>query len=114
VQADQLDHDLHLRLRLAQVQRGALDPQAARERREVEHQRRVSEGKLAHVDDHVPLSLDRASKGAASVPLGRLVLVASTAQNRGGLIKFNDPGNLHARADGRKGECKENQPSGLD
>jgi hypothetical protein len=91
-----------------------LDPEAARERGEVEHQRGVGEGQLMHVHDYVPSSLDSARKRRSPVPLGRLVLVPSTAQDCGGVIELDDPGNLHASGDGCKGERVENQPSGLD
>jgi hypothetical protein len=40
------------------------------------------------------MSLDRSRERPSAVPLGRPVLISSTAQNRGGVIELDDPGNL--------------------
>ena len=95
-----LDDGLHGWLGVMQAQSAAVDPQAPGQNREIEHQRGVAEGQLGQVDDHVRAHLDGPGKGTAPVPLGGPILISSTTQDRGGVIEFDDPGNLHNRATG--------------
>jgi hypothetical protein len=94
MQPDPHDHGLYLRLRVTERELSALDPLTPSQHRQVNHQRRVGEYQLAHVDDHVAVSLDRPCECPPAIPLGRSVLVSSTAQHCGGVIEFDDPGNL--------------------
>lgn len=107
MQPDHFDHRPNLRLGRPQAQGAPFDAKPPRERGEIEHQRRIRERKLTHVHDHIALRLDRARERLAAIPLGRLVLVPSTAQYRGDVIEVDDPGNLHGRGDGRKGQMGE-------
>ena len=59
VQPDELDQRADLRLGAAEQDRAAMRAQAAREHRQIEHQRRVGEHELAEVDDDVGLGADR-------------------------------------------------------
>jgi hypothetical protein len=68
--------------------------QATGEHGDVEHQRRVGEDKLAQIDDHVGLGVDRADKSLTTRPLGGAILVAFTAESRGLVIEVDDPRNL--------------------
>ena len=66
VQADDLDQPPDLRLGVAQQHPPPGDAQAAREHREVEHQRGVGERELAEVDDDVGRRPPSARESAAA------------------------------------------------
>jgi hypothetical protein len=104
MQPDELDHRPDLRLGTAQPKLAVLDPQATGEGAEVEHQGRVRKREFRQIDNHVSLRPDRSCERLPAVTLGRPVLVASTAQRRGGVIEADDPGNLHNDPAGGKGE----------
>src|SRR4051812_40165708 len=74
VQPDQLDQAQDLRLGAAQAYEPLVGPQPARQHREVEHERSVSERELAEVDDHVLWRLQRARERAAPQALSGPVL----------------------------------------
>jgi hypothetical protein len=90
VKSHDLDHRPNLRLGAAQQDRPAAHAQAARDHGEIEHQGRVSEHKVAEVDDHVVLRADRSGERGAPASLRRPVLVATASKNRGLVIEVDD------------------------
>jgi hypothetical protein len=104
VDAHQLDHGPHLRLRPAEAQRATLNAESLGENAQIEHQRRVGERQLAEIDDHVALCLDRPREGPSSRTLRRPVLVSLTAQDRGDVIELDDSRNLQNAAATSKSE----------
>jgi hypothetical protein len=95
VEAHGLDHRPDLWLGAPEPQPVAADPLAAREHRQVDHQRGVGEGELAQIDGHVTLGLDRLGQGPAAARLARAILLTTATQNRVDVIKLDDRGNLH-------------------
>jgi hypothetical protein len=60
MQSDGVDQAEDLRLRRAQANRPAADPEAPGEHGQVEHDRRIGEDEFAEVDDDVGLRADSA------------------------------------------------------
>jgi metal-sulfur cluster biosynthetic enzyme len=87
--------------------------QAASQKREVEHQGRVTEHQLAEVNHHVATGFDGAGERPAPVSLGRPILISSTAQDGGVGIEFDDGGNLQNPAGRRKGNGHSMRANGL-
>lgn len=69
MQTDELDQRPDLRLGAAEQYGAPVGTEPARQHRQVEHQRRVGEGKLAEVDDHVGLGANRAGQRPPSTTL---------------------------------------------
>jgi len=110
IEPHQLDQSLDLWLGPAQHQRPTSTPQAPGEHRQIDHQRRVGEGQLAEVDDHVVLGRERAGNRSAPASLSGPVLVSATAQRWRFVIEVDDRVNLQTQ--GSPG--KENRPPELD
>jgi metal-sulfur cluster biosynthetic enzyme len=94
VQAYSLDELPHLRLRAADVQRRAGGAQAPGEHRDVQHERRVGEGELREIDDHIGPGHERPREGAAATRLRRPHLVAAAAQDGRVVVEVDDGGKL--------------------
>jgi hypothetical protein len=94
VQPDELDQGHDLRLRAAEADGAAAYPEAAGQNGQVDHQRRVGEGELREVDDHVGLRADRPCERSATDPLGYPVLVAAATERGSLFIERDDPRNL--------------------
>jgi hypothetical protein len=90
MQPDDLDHRADLRLGPSQQDRATTHTQAARDHREVEHQRCVSEDEIAQIDDHVVVRANRSDERGAPASLRRPVLVATASKNRGLVIEVDD------------------------
>jgi metal-sulfur cluster biosynthetic enzyme len=90
VQADELDQRPDLGLSIAQQDRAAAYPQAARQHRQVEHQRCVREHQFGEVYDNIRLCPDRAHQGAAPTSLRRPVLVSAATENGRFVCKLDD------------------------
>jgi hypothetical protein len=94
VEAYELDQGHDLRLRPAEPDRPVADAQAARQDRQVEHQRGVGERELGEVDHDVRLGANRPCERAAPDALRGPVLVAAAAVCGGVFIESDDPRNL--------------------
>jgi metal-sulfur cluster biosynthetic enzyme len=90
VQSDLLDQSRDLRLSSAEKDGATPMPKAARQRREVEHQRCVSEHEAAEIHRHVGLRAKSPHERPPAAPLGRLVLVPSAAQRRWLFVEVDD------------------------
>ena len=90
----ELDQHEDLGLGTIQAQGAPPDPEPARKRREIQHQRGIGEDQIGEIDDHVTLGLDRAGKAGTPGSLSRSVLVASTVKHGLPVIEVDDPGNL--------------------
>jgi hypothetical protein len=98
VEPDELDQGHDLWLCSAEPDAPAANPEAARQHREVDHQRGVRECQFGEVDDDVCLRANRPRQRAATDSLGCPVLVAAAAECGGGFIESDDYRNLPNRA----------------
>jgi metal-sulfur cluster biosynthetic enzyme len=89
-----LDQRDDLGLGTAQQDLAVAKAQAAGQRGQVQHQRRIGEHEPAEVDDHVGLCAQRPHERAPAAPLGRAVLVATAAQGRRLFVEVDDRANL--------------------
>jgi hypothetical protein len=94
VQADLLDQSRDLRLSSAQKDGATPVPEAARQGREVQHQRGVCEHEAAQIHSHVGLRAKSSHKRPPAAPLGRLILVPTAAQRRWLFVEVDDRANL--------------------
>jgi hypothetical protein len=94
MQADGFDQRADLRLGAAEQKDHALDTQATRQDREIEHQRRVSEHQLGEVDHDVALGADRPRQRLTAAALRVAILVSAAAEGRGRVIEVDDRRNL--------------------
>src|SRR3954449_4682021 len=90
IQPDELDEPLDVRLGAPKAQAGAGHPQPAGERRQGEDERRVSEGQLGEVDDHVARTRQRTRERGAAAALRRTILVTPAPQNGGLWLEVDD------------------------
>jgi hypothetical protein len=100
VQPDELDEPLDLRLGPRQAQGPPGVPQAPRQRREVEHQRRVGEGQLREIDDDVARARERARERLAAEALRGPILIAATPQDTRLWLEVDDGLEATPPADG--------------
>jgi hypothetical protein len=94
VKAHELDQCPDLWLGAAEPHVAPVGAQPAREHDQVEHQRRIREHELGEIDAHVLLGADGPDQRPTAAALRRAVLVAGAAQDRRGVLKDDDPGNL--------------------
>jgi hypothetical protein len=94
MQTGDLDQRPDLGLSVPEQQRASTNAKAARDHREVEHQRGVREHKLAEVDDDIGLGADRAYERLSAASLRRPILVSTAAQDRRLVIEIDDVENL--------------------
>lgn len=94
MQADLLDQSGDLRLSSAQKDGATPVPEAARQGREVQHQRGVCEHQAAQIHSHIGLRAKSPHKRSAAAPLGGLVLVPTAAQRRWLFVEIDDRANL--------------------
>jgi hypothetical protein len=100
VQSDQLDQRPDLRLWAAQQDRASTAAKAARQHRQVKHQRRVREDQLAELDDDVGLGPERPRERTSSAALGTPILVAGASQDGRVVSELDDCATLQNPADG--------------
>ncbi len=81
MQPHELDQLADVGLRMAQRERSPMSPQPLRQAGEVDHQRRIREVQLGHVDDHVAGRAECGGEGTPTAPARRAVLVPRNAQN---------------------------------
>jgi hypothetical protein len=94
VEPDDLDESPDLGLRAAQEEHALADAQAAREHRQVEHQRGVGVHQAGEIDDDIAIGADGAREGAPPDSLCRPVLVPNADESRSVFVVRDDRGNL--------------------
>jgi hypothetical protein len=94
VQSDLLDQSRDLGLSSAQEDGAPPVSKAARQRRQVEHQRCVREHQTAQIHGHVGLRAKSPDERSAAAPLGGLVLVPTAAKRRWLFVEVDDRRNL--------------------
>jgi len=94
MQPDLLDQSGDLRLGSAQENHATPVPKTARESGEIEHQRGVRKHQSAQIHRHVGLRAERSHERPPPTPLGRLILVPTTAQRRWLFVEVDDRRNL--------------------
>jgi hypothetical protein len=99
VQSDLLDQSRDLRLSSAQEHRATPVTKAARQSREVEHQRSICEHQAAQIHGHVGLRAKSSHERPPAAPLGRLILVPTAAQRRWLFVEIDDRRNLSEAPD---------------
>ena len=97
VKADALDELAHLGLGAAHSQLGARRAQAPGEHRDVQHERRIREGEVREIDEHVAAADERAREGATTTRLRRPHLVAAAPQHGWAVVERDDPRKLPDR-----------------
>ena len=107
VQPDHLDQPADLRLRPANVHPPPRLPQAARQHREVEHERRIGETQQAKLEDKVALDRERPGQRVAAQALGRSVLVTLAVQYRGVFNERDDGKGTYTNATARLKRCRQ-------
>jgi hypothetical protein len=100
VESDQLDQRPDLRLGAAQQDRASAAAKAARQHRQVKHQRRVREDQLAQLDDDVGFGSERTGERTPAPALGTPILVAGASQDRRVVSELDDRAKLQNPADG--------------
>ena len=105
MQPDLFDDRLDGRLRVAQAEPAAVNPEAPRQDGEIEHQGRVAEDQAREIDYDITLGVDGTGECPAATSLRRPVLISSTTQYRGAVIELDDPGKLHNRDRPGKDTC---------
>jgi hypothetical protein len=99
VQSNLLDQSRDLRLSSAQEDRATPVAKAARQSREVKHQRSVCEHQAAQIDGHVGLRAEGSHERSPAAPLGRLILIPTAAQRRWLFVEVDDRRKLPNAAD---------------
>jgi hypothetical protein len=99
VQSNLLDQSGDLRLSAAQEDRATPVTKAARQSREVQHQRSVREHQAAQIHGHIGLRAKGPHERPPAAPLGRLILVPTAAQRRWLFVEVDDRRNLAKAAD---------------
>ena len=98
MQADGLDQRADVRLRMREPQRHAARPQALREAREVDHQRRIRERQPGQIHDHVARRGQRRGEGPPAPAARRAVLVPLDAEDRELCVEGDDAGTVQRTA----------------
>jgi metal-sulfur cluster biosynthetic enzyme len=94
VEADELDEPLDVRLGAAQRHAAPGLAKAARDHREVDHQRRVGERQVRQVNQQIAVDRERSRQRSAPQRLGRAVLIPRARQDRRVFAERDDGGNL--------------------
>lgn len=90
MQPEVLDHGHDLRLGADQPERAAPAAQAARDHRQIRHQRAVGEHQFAEVDDDILVRAQGPNEGLSAEALGVAVFITRTPEDWRAVAEFDD------------------------